>query len=158
MLNSLTLRYGLRGTWLIIMGITWCLIGASWLFQPIPVHDLVLTDFLSPDLNALLWSFTGVLAITQGLKGPNQSDVIGHTALYVMPVVRVLSNLFSALCFFVSEAIHSFIPWVQVVGWQDGWFTALVWSVVSLALFLVAEWPNPIAVIPHPPAGASERE
>jgi hypothetical protein len=158
MLRNLTDRYGLRGAWLILMGTVWCLIGVSWLLQPVPPHDLVLTDYLPANLNALLWGFTGVLAITQGLKGPEQNDTIGHVALYTMAILRVLANLLSALCYFVSVALNMVIPTIHIVGWEGGWFTALVWSVVSLALFLVAVWPNPIAVIPHPPAGASERE
>lgn len=156
MLAYLSCRYGRRGTWLIVLGTVWFLFGVGVLLDPVPPRSWVLYETVPTLLEAAAWWLTGLVAISQGLRGPRHVDAYGHVALYLMPAVRVFSFAMSWVIWCVSSAGDSIGLWEGRIGWSGGWYAALVWSLVSVMLRLIADWPNPLRPIPHPPAGASE--
>jgi hypothetical protein len=158
MLDYLSDRYGRRGTWLIVLGAVWFVFGAGVLLNPTPVRPWVLTDYLPSVLDASGWWISGAAAAWLGLRGPGRDDSLGHAALCAMPLLRVLSFAASWVLWVLSSAGESAGLWRGHIGWAPGWYSALVWVLVSLMLRLIADWPNPLRPIPHPPVGATGGE
>lgn len=158
MLQRAATKYGWRGIWLMLMGVVWVLFGLGVLLQANPPRSWVLYESLPPLAQAILWWFTGAVAISVGLRGPGRDDSLGHVALYLMPAIRLLSFMLSWLIY-LGYLIAHFFGWQgHSIGYAQGWYAALIWSLTSLMLAIGANWPNPTPpVIPHPPAGALER-
>ena len=156
MLDRLAARYGRRGTWLIVIGSVWLVVGLSILGDPLPTHSWVAYQYAPQVLQATAWWITGGVAIAQGLRGAKVHDYVGHVALYFMPAVRAISFALSWLIWVATSTLSHFGVF-HTIGWADGWYAALVWFLVSLMLRLIADWPNPSQPIPHPPADAAER-
>lgn len=157
MLGRLAARYGRRGAFLIITGAAWFAFGLSvFLAPPESPRSWVLHDQIPTWLEGVAWFASGAVAVWQGLRGPARHDWLGHVALYVMPAVRVISFTIAWLLWVASTALVAAGITAHTIGWSGGWYAALVWSLISLMLRLVAEWPNPIAAIPAPPAHAAE--
>lgn len=152
MLRRLSGRYGRRGTWLIVLGVVWILFGAGVLLDPTAPRSWVAYEYVPDWFEAGCWWLTGSLAVWQGFRGPERPDWVGHVALYVMPAIRVISFALSWVLWLGSSILSP----DHVIGWPGGWYAALVWSLVSVMLRLIADWPNPSRPIPHPPAGAAE--
>lgn len=151
MLRRLSGRYGRRGAWLIVLGAVWMLFGVGVTLDPQPPRSWVAYDYVWPWLQAAAWVLTGAIAVQQGFRGPHANDWVGHVALYVMPAVRVISFALSWILWLCSSILTP----DHVIGWSGGWYAGLVWSLVSVMLRLIADWPNPVRPIPHPPAGAT---
>lgn len=154
MLTRLSGRYGRRGAWLIVLGVVWMLFGVGIFLEPTDPRPWVLWEYLPQWVQACAWWLTGAVAVWQGLQGRQCSDAVGHVALYVVPLVRLGSFVFSWLVWLGTASLHAARFDVPVLGWPTGWYAAAVWSVVLVMLRLVQSWPNPERPIPHPPAGA----
>ena len=152
MLTRLGERFGYRGRWLIITGAAWLLFGFGTLYSPLHPRDWVFHEQLPAWLNALGWVATGAVAIWQGLRGPGRQDYAGHVALYLMPALRIVSYGLSFVVFAATFLLHHLGVSVQVVGFSGGWYSVLVWSLVSFMLAAAADWPNPVPPLPRPPA------
>jgi hypothetical protein len=157
MLDRLACRYGRRGAWLIVLGSVWCFFGVGVLLDPTAPRSWVAYEYAPVLVHAAAWWVTGGVALWQGMRGPNRTDTPGHVALYVMPAIRVLSFTLSWLIWLGSTALVAAGVCETTIGWAGGWYAALVWSLVSVMLRLIADWPNPRRPIPHPPADAMER-
>lgn len=154
MIGRLSGRYGRRGTWLILLGIVWTFFGVGVLLEPVPPRPWVLAEYLPPYAQAIGWWCAGVVAVWQGLRR-HRSDELGHAALYVMPFIKLVSFALSWLLW-VASATTTWFGWTDhPIGYSGGWYAAAVWTFVTLMLRLVADWPNPSPVIPHPPAGTT---
>jgi hypothetical protein len=152
MLGWLTERYGRRGTWLVVLGAVWIIFGVGILQQPTVPRPGVLNEYLPAWTNAIGWWVTGAVALREGLRGRGRDDSLGHAALYVMPAVRAVSFALSWLLWGAT----SWITALPQLGWAQGWYAAVVWSLVIIMLRLVADWPNP-QPFPAPPDGAARR-
>lgn len=155
MLRRLSGRYGRRGTWLIVLGVVWIFFGAGVLLDPNPQHSWVIYECVPLGVQAAAWWVTGSIAVLQGLRGPSHVDTLGHVALYVMPAVRVIAFALSWVLWVVSSLLVRLDVAHASIGWSVGWYAAVVWSLVSLMLRLIASWPNPERPIPRPPVGAA---
>lgn len=156
MVDRLAARFGWRGLWLMLLGAVWILFGLGVLLEPIEPRDWVLYEHLPPVVQAAGWWLTGLVAIRQGSLGPNRDDSYGHVALYLMPAVRLLSFVVAWLVYLGSLIGEQIGATDTVVGYQQGWFAALIWCLVSAMLALAAAWPNPIPPLPSPPGGATD--
>jgi hypothetical protein len=157
MLDWLSDRYGRRGAWLLMFGGLWIVFGLGQLLEPTPARSWVLYEHLPVIVEAVAWWITGAVAVGVGLRGHARPDALGHVALYLMPAIRVLSFTLSWLIYAVSSTGAALGLWHTHMGWSGGWYAALVWSLISVMLRLIADWPNPGRLIPRPPAGAAER-
>lgn len=154
-MTRLAARFGWRGLWLMLLGAFFFLFGVGIVLDPLEPRPWVLYEMLPPVVQASGWWITGAVAFWQGSRGPDRNDAWGHVALYLMPAVRLLS-------FAVSWAVYA-ITWLgsriglvdEVIGYQQGWFAALIWSLISAMLALAAAWPNPVPSLPSPPADAT---
>lgn len=155
MFHRLSLRYGWRGLWLMLMGAMWVLFGFGVLTSPpSQPRSWVLYEYMPDLLQASLWWVSGATAMWVGAKGPSRDDSLGHVALYLMPATRLLSFALSWLIFLGSTVATDYFDWSgDPIGLSVGWYAALIWSLVSLMLALAAAWPNPERPIPRPPAG-----
>lgn len=154
MIARLSGRFGQRGVWLMVIGVTWILFGVGVLLEPTPKRPWVLYEQVPIEIQAGVWVITGAIAIWQGARGPKVDDSLGHVALYLMPAVRVLSFGLSWLLYLGSAVAMHFGFADTTIGLAQGWYAAVVWAVVSLMLALAASWPNPVTPIPRPPASA----
>lgn len=158
MLFRLSLRYGWRGLWLMVMGAMWIAFGFGVLNQPDASLSWVLYQYFPPSVQAAGWWITGAVALGQGLRGPVRDDSLGHVALYLMPAVRMISFLLSWLIFLGSEVAQNNGWFEHSIGYSGGWYAAFIWSLISLMLGLGASWPNPEPpVIPMPPPSARHK-
>ena len=135
-MRRLTRRYGYRGAWLILLGFIWCVFGASLLTQPEQQISGVLFQYIPQQIRAAAWLLTGTTAIVVGFRGRRGNDALGHTALYLMPVLRLTGWSASWLMWLFSRAVGAH------VGDAHAIYAALVWLPVVAMLSLVAAWPE----------------
>lgn len=157
MLYRLSLRYGWRGLWLMLMGVMWIAFGLGVMIQPNIPRSWVLYEYLPPLAQAAGWWLTGLIAVWAGLKGPARDDSMGHVALYLMPAVRLISFVFSWLIY-LGSLVAQDLGWKgHTIGFAEGWFIAAVWCLIQLMLAIAASWPNPEPPLPKPPADAADK-
>lgn len=154
--KRLSVRYGQRGSWLIILGVMWVIFGIGVFLEPIEDQSWVIVHYAPDWVRALVWVITGTVALTQGMYGPLHRDYPGHVALYLMPAIQVISFAISYVLYLGSAVIDAFWTDVPLIGWDRGWYAALVWLFIVVMIRLIADWPNPIRGLPHPPPGARE--
>lgn len=147
MLERISGRFGRRGTWLIVLGCVWIAHGVGHLLEPVVTRVWVLHTHIPTPMLAGMWAVTGVIAIIEGLRGRGREDWLGHAALYLMPAIKVFSFGMAWLLWLVDRVFDV----SGDMGWSGGWYAALVWLIVSVALRLVASWPNPDRPILAPP-------
>lgn len=153
MLDRVADRFGRRATWLITLGGVWIAHGLGHLLEPAAVHPWVLHTQVPAWVLALAWTATGAISVAVGLQGRHPLDWLGHAALYVMPAVKVVSFTFAWLLW-LGDII---LDLDAALGWAGGWYPALIWLIVSVALRLVASWPNPDQPLVPPPSDAQDR-
>lgn len=158
--SSLSIRYGHRGCWLMLLGLFWIMFGVASMLNPDTGEPWVLISYAPPVIQAACWWVTGGIAVTSGMMGKRRDDTVGHVALYLMPAIKVLSLSFSALIYGLSLALVWGNVMDHAIGYADGWYPALVWVLVSACLVLAASWPNPAAppVMPGADLWADEDE
>ncbi len=157
-MTRLAERYGWRGLWLMVMGTTWCFFGVGVLLSPSNPEPWVLHQQIPVELRAAAWFLTGLFATWTGSRGPDRDDSLGHVALYVMPAVQLASFAVAWLIYVATSAIDQVNPGVDVTGYRNGWYSALIWLLVSTMLAVTARWPNPDpALLPEPPNGQGAR-
>lgn len=151
MLDRLADRFGWRGLWLMLLGTFWMIFGVGVFLEPVAPRPWVLYEHLPAVVQASGWWLSGLVAVRQGYCGPDRDDSIGHVALYLMPAVRLLSFAVAWLVYLGSlVAVH--LGWAcDVVGYENGWFAASIWCLVSVMLALAAAWPNPLPPMVAPP-------
>lgn len=151
-------RYGWRGTWLIVAGAMWIVLGVGQLFFPLADNPWVLFQHLPNAILAGGWWVTGLVAIGQGLRSSafdDRADTLGHVALYLMPAVRFVSYLLAWLLSIGGWAAD-LLGRPYRVGDPTAWYTALIWLLISAMLAVAAAWPNPQPHMPRPPARLME--
>lgn len=147
----MTQRYGHRGLWLLLLGGIWFVFGVGLLLTPETPVPGAIHQGIPPNLRAAAWMLTAATAIVVGLRRRGKDDSLGHAALWIMPAVRMLSYGGSWVLYLITTGIDA-TPWFDVapLGYDKGWYPALVWVFVVTMLRLVAAWPNPV-IIPAPP-------
>lgn len=153
MLDRISGKFGRRGVWLIVLGGVWLAHGVGHLLEPRVIRPWVMHTQVPAWVLALAWITTGALSVAVGLQGRNPLDWVGHAALYVMPAVKVVSFTFAWLLWLGDLALGLDAD----LGWSGGWYPALVWLIVSVALRLVASWPNPDQPLVPPPTDPLDR-
>lgn len=154
MLPRLSGRYGWRGVWLLVVGLTWIAFGIGQVLTPVVPHVWILHEHLPNLTLALGWWITGAVAVAVGLRSNPRdtgTDALGHVALYLMPAMRVVSYLLASAA--------AALGWLgdragfdgPDVGDPNAWFSALLWCLVSAMLAVGAAWPNPQLPLPAPP-------
>ena len=124
-------RLGRRGAFLLLFGAAWSLIGWSSLGRELTAVARRLFDPLlqvAPfDFWAHIWLLAGVLALVAAfLREPGQ-DSFGFGALIVPPMLWA-----------GSASVSSFIPHL----WGQAMVTTVVYLAISVAIFIVAGWPE----------------
>lgn len=139
---------GRRGVALLLTGILWLFTAWSVSLMPIPISRVRAPHEYAPvELRVLGWGLAGVIAIicaflwkrVKGADGLARLDRVGFAFLIVMPVERTLSWL-SVLFLSIPGMPHP-IP-LPPLGPAVAGFA--VWLVVSLHLFLINGWQEPI--------------
>lgn len=148
--SRLVRRFGYRGAALLILGITWVLFGGSILLQTPQARPWVFHELIPIPLRAALWIGAGLVAVAFGLRGSERDDTVGMVALMIMPLERFVSFAVSYLVYGATFTAHRFAPTIEVTGYQQGWYAALIWLLVVTLLRLVAGWPNPRRVLAVP--------
>ena len=149
--TSLGERFGYRGLWLMLAGVAWILFGFGVWQSHNPPRPWVLHEILPDLLQACGWWVTGAVAIWHGLRGPGRPDWRGHVALYLMPALRVLSYGLSWVAWLISDAMVRQGIAEQTVGFDKGYYAALLWLMLSVLLAVASAWPNPAPPLPMPP-------
>lgn len=154
--SRLVRRFGYRGAALLILGATWVLFGGSILLHPPEARPWVFHELIPVPVRAALWATAGIVAFIYGIRGANKDDTVGMVALMVMPFERFVSFVVSYLVYGATTLAHQFMPGVEVVGYEQGIYAALIWLLVVTLLRLVAGWPNPRRVITMPSGDADD--
>lgn len=140
---KLVRRLGRRGTLLILLGMAWLLIGVTGIVLPQDRFsspgigpDIFLQIIDGPEVN-LGWIIAGGMAFTVGCLHDrrlfNRHEAFGWNAILTMPLV------------WMSFFIWSFTVWVLSDGEggrPNGLYAAIVWSVVSAIIMIMAGWPE----------------
>jgi hypothetical protein len=158
MLLALTNRYGQRGVWLMLMGGVYIVFGIGNFLEPTAAREWVLFEYLPAPVQAALWWVTGAVAVWQGARGRAADDWLGHVALYLAPAVRVVSFALAWLLYTGTELLVSLGCRETAIGFDRGWYAALIWIIVSTMLGLAASWPNSSTPIPMPPLGEADND
>lgn len=154
MLGQLTGRFGHRGTWLMLLGVVYVVFGIGIFVEPAEQRPWVLFQYLPDWLEAACWWTTGAAAVWQGARGKDHDDWLGHVALYLGPASRVVSFALAWAVYLGTEIAVSLGLMDHAMGYDRGWYAALIWLMMSAMLALAASWPNPALPIPRPPADA----
>lgn len=126
----LIVKFGRRGTLLILLGSIWVLQGVGVFSAPESSYAL-LSGWNFP--RGVAWIVTGIIGIWAANKRMGD-DAVGFISIYIMAGYRVLAYL------------HEFIRWAW--PWGDpgefrGLFSALAWSTVLVAIIVISGWPEP---------------
>ena len=153
MIEWLADRYGWRGCWLVTMGTVYLAIGLGAMLDPGIKRSWSPYDYAPVWVQAGGWLLTGAVAIWQGARGAHADDYVGHTALFVMPAVRMLSALCSWIVYLATAGAEHVGIDADPAGYVNAYYAALVWSLFLAAVSVGARWPNPLPplVAPHPP-------
>ncbi len=139
---------GRRGAALLLTGILWLLLAWSVWYMPIPTtRPRAPHEYAPLELRVLGWGLAGAYAIVaaflwQRVKDSNGLavlDRIGFALLIIMPMERALSWLLVMILYI--PGVPHLIPLPQFGSGVAG-FTA--WLVVSLHLFLINGWQEPV--------------
>jgi hypothetical protein len=149
--SALAERYGWRGLWLMLMGTVWFLFGIGTLMTPVAPRSWVLHEHIPSASTAAIWMASGALAVRVGLRGAGRDDSAGHVALYLPVALRVVSFWLSWLVWLASSLTTQLGLTATTIGYRDAWYSALVWSLVSVMLAITSRWPNPVPPLPAPP-------
>jgi len=136
-------RLGRRGMLLLLFGIVWAMVGITNILIPQdrfsspgigPDRFLQILD--GPELS-LAWVIAGGIAATVGFfhdrRVFNKHEAYGWNAILTMPLVWVMCLVWSFATWIVTDGEG---------GRANGLYGALVWTVVSLVIMVVAGWPE----------------
>ena len=145
-IDGLAERFGRRGACLILFGLAWVIVGIGIEVAPPPREAgvFVVHEQLPQWFRAMLWVATGAVAVWVGGRARlDRDDTWGFVALVAMPIERFVSFFISWLMFIITDLLGRWFPDVETVGFDRGWYSATVWLVVVLALFVISGWRNP---------------
>lgn len=145
-MRRLTARFGLRGSWLIVLGALWIVFGTAMLLDPERRIPLAAHQYLPYEARAGAWMATGAAALWFGLRR-SPEDGWGHVALVLMPLTRALGFAFSWLMYLGSSMFGAVPP----LGYSEAWYSTAIWSLLLVVLRLGAAWPEPPHHLPRPP-------
>lgn len=140
---KLVRRLGRRGMLLLLFGLSWVLVGITGILFPQDRFsspgigpDMVLQLLDGPEMN-LLWIIAGGIAAAVGALHDrriiNKHEALGWNAILTMPLVWMV-------CF-----IWSFSAWIWTDGESgraNGLYGSIVWAIISLAIMIIAGWPE----------------
>lgn len=141
---------GRRGAALLLTGILWLFVAWGVSIMPLPTaRPRAPHEYAPVVLRVAGWGVTGAAAIIcaflwkhiKDADGLSKLDRLGFALLIVMPVERFLSWLL-VLLLWIPGMPH-FIPLPQFGAAVAGF---AVWLVVSLHLFLINGWQEPVTV------------
>jgi len=139
---------GRRGVALLLTGILWLFVAWGVALMPIPINRVRAPHEYAPvALRVAGWAITGATAIVcaflwkyvKGADGLARLDRFGFALLIIMPVERALSWLL-VLILYIPGLPH-IVP-LPPYGAAVAGFS--VWLVVSLHLFLINGWQEPV--------------
>lgn len=145
-LERMTDRFGRRGACLILFGVAWVIVGIGIEVDPPPREPgvLIIHELLPHWLRASLWAATGAAAAWVGARARlDRDDTWGFVAIVAMPIERFISFLVSWLIYATTDLLAHWFPAVEVTGYNRGWYSAVVWLIVVLALLVISGWRNP---------------
>jgi hypothetical protein len=136
-------RLGRRGILLLLFGMAWMLIGLTGILIPQDRFsspgigpDTILQVLDGPEVS-LLWIIAGAIAFTVGClhdrRLVNRHEAFGWNAILTMPLI------------WMSFFVWSFVVWILSDGEggrANGLYGAIVWTVVSAIIMIMAGWPE----------------
>lgn len=133
---------GRHGLILILFGLIWIVFGLTIIFIPPAMPRftaaVVPTSFgqvVERPGTGWLWIASGLVSWCSAIfRRYHQPDVVGFNALLLAPLMWVLFYAWSFIAAIVSHGIYGLYR--SVVG-------GIVWSIVLIAITVVAGWPDP---------------
>lgn len=135
------------------MGMIWGVFGLGAMLDGalVPDRPYVAHDLIPHEIQAAAWLFTGGVAIYYGHRGPGRNDALGHVALYIVPAVWTASFAASWAIYASTSILTALGLMAEPVGFDRGWYSALIWAVIVVMIRLVSSWANPVTpTIPAP--------
>lgn len=145
-LDAIADQLGRRGACLVLIGTALIVIGIGIEFDPPPRREgvMILHELLPHWLRAALWALTGAVAVWVGGRARlNRDDTWGFVAIMIMPIERCASFAVSWAMYVATDLANRWLPEVPTIGYDRGWYSALVWLVVVLLLQMISGWRNP---------------
>jgi len=128
-------KLGRRGLVLLMFGLVWVGQGFAVRQQPYSIgdHPVLAFEYVPVAVRVALWLVSGLFAVYVALTGSPERDRHGYTVLVVLPIERSLSYAFG---------------WVEYMlptegGYAGGLRGALTWLGVTVAIMVIAGWPEP---------------
>lgn len=133
-------RFGRRRAALCLFGILWVAVGISVLTTArarfTPIDDPTILSLMDRREWGWMWMVCAAVAIFCGLfrNRYRALDEWGFNALLIPPMVWMLAYVWAEIAWLATAG---------QIGRSNGWIGAVIYTVISLAILMIAGWPDP---------------